>query len=299
MTERTDIEFRSDGLACRGWHFRPSREGKAPCVILAHGFCGVKEMRLDAYAERFAGAGVHALVFDYRHFGASDGEPRQLLDIPKQLEDWRAAVRHARSLPGVDPERIVLWGTSFSGGHVLVTAVEDGRIAAVISQVPHVDGLASARAAGVVQGLRLGAAALRDAWNGLRNRGPLYVPAVGRPGELAAMTAPGEYEAVQRLIPEGAQINQQVAARVFLSLGLYSPGRRAPELTVPWLVQVATRDATTPPEPAIRAARAAPRGELLTYDVRHFDVYVQPGFERTIADQLAFLGRHLGGPAPS
>ena len=114
---------------------------------MAHGLAGVKEMRLDAYAERFAAAGYHVLVFDYRHFGASQGRPRQLLDIRRQHEDWGAAVSYARARPEVDADRIVLWGTSLSGGHVLAVAGRVGA-AAVISQVPHVDGLASALALG-------------------------------------------------------------------------------------------------------------------------------------------------------
>ena len=103
---------------------------------MAHGFSGVREQRLDAYAERFADAGLAVLLFDYRHFGASDGEPRQYLSIRCQLDDWRAAVAHARGLDGVDPDRVALWGTSFSGGHVIAIASEDARIAAVVSQAP-------------------------------------------------------------------------------------------------------------------------------------------------------------------
>jgi cephalosporin-C deacetylase-like acetyl esterase len=75
-------------------------------------------------------------LFDYRHFGASTGEPRQLLDIARQLDDYRAVIGWARGLDGVDPERIVLWGSSFSGGHALALAAADARIAAVISQAP-------------------------------------------------------------------------------------------------------------------------------------------------------------------
>ena len=82
---------------------------------MAHGFSGVRDQRLDAYAERFAAAGLACLVFDYRHFGDSGGQPRQLLDIGRQLDDWRAAIAFARSLEEVDGDRIGLWGTSFSG----------------------------------------------------------------------------------------------------------------------------------------------------------------------------------------
>ena len=295
MWEKKDIQFESDGLICRGWLFKQSQQEKAPCIILAHGFGGVKEMGLEAYAVRFADAGYHALVFDYRHFGSSDGEPRQILDIKKQHQDYHAAILYARSLPEVNPEKIILWGTSFSGGHVLQVAVEDTRIAAVISQVPHLSGQSSAKAAGFIQNVRLGLASVRDHIHRLFNLSPFYVATMGRPGDLAAMTAPGEYEASRKLISSDQdQLNEMVAARIFLSLGLYSPGKLAPMLKVPWLVQGAKKDITTPYNIAEKAANAAMKGELILYDRGHFDVYVQPDFERTITDQLAFLKRHIG-----
>src|SRR3954453_69051 len=103
---REQADFTSDGARCAAWLYRPEGGGEAPCVVMAHGFSGVREQRLDAFAERFAAAGLAALVFDYRHFGASEGEPRQLLDIKRQLADWRAAVAYARSLDAIDPDRI-------------------------------------------------------------------------------------------------------------------------------------------------------------------------------------------------
>lgn len=296
MAERQDIQFISNGVTCRGWFYKSTmaQAEKAPCVVLAHGFCGVKELRLDAYAERFAEAGYHALVFDYRHFGSSDGEPRQILDITKQHQDWVSAVRFARSLPTVDPKKIILWGTSFSGGHVLAIASKDKQIAAVISQVPHINGFATAMAVGFVNNIRLGFAGFKDVLRMLFGLSPYYIPAFGRPGDLAAMTAKGEYEASRGLFPETGQFNENVAARIFLSFAGYSPGKYASKVTAPLLVQVGIKDVTTPSAPTIKAAEKAPRGELITYDLGHFDVYVQPDFERTIGDQLAFLKKHIG-----
>src|SRR3954468_16202201 len=161
---RRDLTFPSGGETCAAWLFEPTTDADQPwpCVVLAHGFGGTREVRLDAYAERFAAAGIAALVFDYRHWGASSGLPRQLLDIGRQLDDWRAAIACARGLDEVDAERVAAWGTSFSGGHVLCIAAEDLRLAAAISQVPFVDGLWALRAAGRAAALRLTVAALRD-----------------------------------------------------------------------------------------------------------------------------------------
>ena len=139
--QRLDVGFPSGEETCAAWLYLPDGDGRVPGVVLAHGWTGVREQRLDAYAERFAGAGLAALVFDYRHFGASSGEPRQLLDITRQLADWAAAIAFVRSRAEIDPGRVALWGTSFSGGHVIETAARDRQIAAVVAQVPFVDGL--------------------------------------------------------------------------------------------------------------------------------------------------------------
>ncbi len=293
MEKRTDIQFTSRGLTCRGWFYSAAGGGRRPCIVMAHGFGGVKEMRLDAYAERFAAGGYHVLVFDYRHFGASEGKPRQLLSISKQHQDWRAAIEYARSIPDVDEGRLVLWGTSFSGGHVAALAARYGGFAAVISQVPHLDGFATAMAAGLRQNLRLAFASVRDVIKMLFGREPYYVNVVAAPGELGAMTAPGALEGVMKLIPPDFDFGTTVAARIFLSIASYSPGKRARKITCPWLVQVALRDLTTPVKPAVRAAKKAPRGEFISYDLDHFDVYVPPHFERSVGDQIAFLNRHV------
>ena len=288
---RDNIQFPSGSGSCVGWFYQAEGEAFAPCIIMAHGFGGIKEFRLDAYAERFCAAGYNVLVFDYRHFGESSGTPRQLLDIKKQHEDWRAALRFTQGLTNGNSNKIVLWGTSFSGGHVLKIANENQHVAAVISQVPHTDGFVTTLDNGLKQNVMLGIAALKDVRNNILGQSPYYVNTVGDVGELAAMTGPGECEKYRKLYPKELSVDERVAARVFMSVGSYSPGKYAAKLSMPLLVQVALNDITTPPKPAIAAAKKAPKGELITYELGHFDVYVEPAFEKTIADQLEFLAR--------
>jgi pimeloyl-ACP methyl ester carboxylesterase len=107
---------------------------------MAHGFSAVKEMYLDAFAEVFAAAGLNALVFDNRNFGASDGEPRQEIDPWAQMRDYRHAITYASTLSEVDAARIGVWGSSYSGGHVLVVGAIDRRVKAVVCQVPLISG---------------------------------------------------------------------------------------------------------------------------------------------------------------
>lgn len=292
--EREDIRFRSGDAECAGWLLRPGdAAGEVPCVVLGHGFGAVKEARLSAYAERFCAAGYAALAFDPRHFGESGGEPRQLLDIGRQQADWRAAIAYARALASIDPKRIALWGSSLGGGHVIAVSAGDPRLAAVISQAPHVDGLATLWAAGPANIARLLVAGLRDILRVLRRRPPYLVPIVAAPGELAAMNSPDAFPGYSALFEPGVEWRNEVAARIFLSFAFPSPGRRARRVAAPLLVQAASEDVVTPPEPARRVARRAPRGELREYRCGHFDVYAGDVFERVVADQLAFLARHL------
>jgi uncharacterized protein len=138
---RRDIEFKADNATLRGWLYLPDGGGRpAPTIVMAHGFSAVKEMCLDRYAEVFAAAGMAALVYDNRNFGASDGDPRQEIDPWAQVRDYRHAISYAQTLPEVDRNRIGVWGTSVSGGHVLVAAAIDRRVKCVASQVPLVSG---------------------------------------------------------------------------------------------------------------------------------------------------------------
>jgi pimeloyl-ACP methyl ester carboxylesterase len=266
---------------------------------MAHGFSAVRDQRLDAFAERFAAEGLACLLFDYRHFGDSDGEPRQLLDIRRQLDDWRSAIAFARSLPAVDGAGVALWGTSFSGGHVVALAAEDPGLAAVVSQVPFTDGLSALRAAGPRAASRLTGAGLRDQARALLGRPPFYLPAVGPPGAAAAMTAPEAEPGFRRITGEGSSWRNRYTARVGLRATSYRPYARLRRVACPVLVVVADRDQTTPTEPAIRAAERSPRARLVRYPVGHFEVYTGEWFERAVSEEAAFLVEHLLGRAPT
>ena len=190
MAKPVDAFFPSHGETCAAWHLTGegeafSGEGGRPCVVMAHGFGGTKDSGLLPFAEAMAEAGLDVLLFDYRGFGESSGEPRQFAWPPRHREDYRAAIEFARGLDGVDPERIVLWGTSWSGGHVVYAAAADPRIASVISQSPDVDGPATLaqirRYAGLGHQLRLSWVGLQDAVRMVRGQEPLMIGTVGRP----------------------------------------------------------------------------------------------------------------------
>ncbi len=290
---RLDVEFASGDAMCRAWLYLPQAQQPRPVVIMAHGLGGVREMRLDAYAERFTAAGYACLVFDYRHFGASDGRPRQLLDINRQLADWSAAVAFARTRTDIDGTRTILWGTSFGGGHVIVAAAREPDIAAVISQCPFTDGLASARATSPRSLAKVAFYAIADVAGALRGKAPVMVPLAGAPKSAALMTAPDAVPGYLGLVPDGAPHRNEVAARIALHVGFHRPGRYARRVQCPILFCVCESDSVAPAGATLRHARTAPAGEVRLYPEGHFDIYVGAPFERVIADQIAFLHRHV------
>lgn len=290
---RTDITFESHGSRCAAWLYQPTSAEPHPCVIMAHGFTMVREQRLDAHAERFAEAGLAVLLFDYRHFGASQGEPRQLLSIRRQLQDWEAAIIAARGLPGIDATRIALVGGSFSGGHVQALAARDPTIAAVVALVPWCDGLRNLPALGLGAILRLSIAGLRDVSGRLVGQTPYYIPAAGPPGSVAAMTTPDAVAGLAKMTPAGSSWRNEVAARIALTVGLYRPGASAHRISCPILYIAAEQDQIAPARFVNDTARRAPHAEVKRYAGAHFDVFVPPLWEEVVTAQVEFLDRHL------
>lgn len=288
---RQDILIPSHGEMLAAYLYRPDGEGPRPCVVMAHGFSATRDDGLPAYAEAFRDAGLAVVLFDYRHFGRSSGEPRQLLDIGRQQDDYRAVIEWARHTDGIDPERIVLWGSSFSGGHVLTVAAGDPKIAAVVAQAPFTDSIATIRAMPVRNAILASVAAVRDQLGALLGRPPHYLAAVGAPGSVAAMTALEADPGFRAIVAPESLWRNEVAARIVLHLSLYRPVRLAAMLRMPVLFCVCDDDATTPPGPTLEAARRAPRGELRRYPYGHFGIYTDPQVK---ADQVEFLRRVLG-----
>lgn len=143
---RRDIEFRSGEDTIRGWLYTPDgHDGPSPCIVMAGGWCYVKELVQPHYAEMYAEAGLAALLFDYRNFGESGGARRQHIDPNWQIEDYRNAISFAETQAEVDADRIGVWGLSYSGGHALVVGATDPRVRCIASQIPVVDGYRNMR----------------------------------------------------------------------------------------------------------------------------------------------------------
>ncbi len=297
---RLDSNFLIQGTRCAGWLFLPDAglggqdERRWPAVILAHGFAAERAMLLGEYAARFNQAGLAAFVFDYRGFGDSRGEPRNLVSPRRHLADWAAALTHVRGLDQIDPQRIGLWGTSFSGGHVLVTAARDRGVRAVVAQVPFVDGRATLAHVPLGHALAAFGHGLRDLGRMITFRRPHYVPVAGPPDRFAVLNGPDAEPGFQALVPPGYDFPNRCPARVLLTMGLYRPIKFAPKIDCPVLMVMAEDDLYIPAAAVAKTAERLPRAELVRRSGGHFDVYQGKDFEEVVTLEAEFFARHLG-----
>jgi hypothetical protein len=300
MTRR-DIEFDAEGVTLRGWFYPAEGAGSAagPAVVMAHGFSAVKEMYLDRFAEAFAAAGLNALVFDNRCFGASDGEPRQEIDPWAQVRDYRHAITYLCTVPEVDPQRIGIWGSSYSGGHVLVVAAIDRRVKAVVSQVPLISGHANLRAL-VRSDFIAGFREMFDADRLARFQGkpPAMVPVVDKdPLAASALPTPDSWDWFSSTGDTRAPSwRNEVTLRSVEMFTEYEPGVYLPWISpTPLLLLVAVGDHLVPSELAIAAFDTAHQPkELIIMPGGHFDAYTV-GFEGSSGPARDWFVRHLGG----
>jgi fermentation-respiration switch protein FrsA (DUF1100 family) len=294
---RRDVSFDVKGTTISAWLYLPENlSSQVACIVMGHGFGGVKDALLENYAVRFQEAGHAVLVFDYRFLGESGGEPRQLVWIPYQLEDWSAAIAYARSREEVDPVKIVLWGTSLSGGHVIVTAAKDEKIACVSAQCPGLDG----RAAGMMALKRLGIGLIlkmmvhgqRDffrAWLGLS---PHKIPLVGKPGSIAGMNTQAACDFVRQHAPP--DFVNEICARIILRGDKYRPVKHAKDVRCPVLLQICEYDRLIPITAAEETAKELGKlAQVIKYPIGHFDIYTGENFEKAVSDQLEFFKKHL------
>ena len=291
---RSDVSFPSGGANCAAWLYRPdgapssaATGAGAPCVVMAHGFSLTRHDGLDTYAGRFAAAGLAAFAFDHRYLGDSGGMPRQRFRKQDQLEDWRAAIAYARALDGIDPERIVLWGFSFAGGHAVTIAEEDHRLAAVMALCPFVSGLPRVLRTPPALSAWIMPRALAD----LAGRHNL-IPVTAPPGGRAAMTFAGESEGFAKIVRPNSSWRNEISPGVFATVGFHRPLAKAGEIACPLWVGVGERDVTVHRPSVERLATKARYGRLQRYPFDHFEPFLPENIDGIASDQIAFLRGH-------
>lgn len=295
---RDDIRIPSGGDEIAAWWYRPQPATQpagagAACVVMAHGFSLTRHDGLPVFARAFAAAGMHVLLFDHRHLGDSGpAQPRQRFRAPEQRADWENAVARARTLDGVDPARIVLWGYSFSGGHVIRQLIHRADIAAGLVLCPFVDG--PQRVLATRPGLTawILPRALRDL-AGSHN----LIPVTGPPGSRAAMSLPGEADGFAAAVPDGSPWRNEISPGLFVTVGLHRPVGKARHIRCPLWVGLGERDISVHGPSVERLAKDTPLGELHRYPYDHFEPFVGDAPAQVAADQVEFLQRV--GLAPS
>jgi len=268
-----------------------NNEARPPVIVMAHGFGALRDWGLAPFAEHFVRAGFAVLQFDFRGFGQSGGSTRRVVDGKAHVEDWHSALDAIAQHPRVDPERIGIWGVSFSGGQALAIGAErPNQIKALSALVPFVSGFSS----GLQYPIRFYPKAL---WYALRdtlrfeNDHPIYVPMIS-PDGFAALVCDECYEGYHGLMPADAQ--NLVAARIFLSLPFWSPGSSASDIQAPTLVIAAENDGLIPIGKLREVVSTIPTSEYVELvGADHFSPTASPFFEAVVARQTAFFTEQL------
>jgi fermentation-respiration switch protein FrsA (DUF1100 family) len=264
-----------------------------PAVVMAHGIGGIKAGGLAPFAARFREEGFAAIAFDYRNFGGSGGQPREVLSVPRQRADYSTVIGWAGQQAYIDAHQIIAWGTSFAGMHIVELAVSDSRLAAAVAQAPLTDGLAAAMMSPLKNGIRLFSLALIDRVGSLFGRQPIYIPGHGRPGDLSIGATPDGPFGEKLMTPkDGTRWHDRVAARSLLSFSWRRPVRRAGSVRIPFLLVVPEADAIAPVPAALEVARRAPGAELFRSGGGHYDVYEGgASFADVLRTEIDFLHR--------
>jgi pimeloyl-ACP methyl ester carboxylesterase len=268
---------------------------------MVHGWGGVQDALTLPFYGPFNQAGFAVMTFDYSGWAKSEGTPRNAINPWQREREVEKALEYLRAQPEIDADRIVLWGTSFGGGHVVRTAAKHPELLGAITQVPMLDGMAAVKAVPPLRLLRFGLYALADLMRGKKN--PVYVPVVAGPGEWASMDRDGAGVAMQQALqdlleaegPEAATYDNRVAARSLLNMGLYRPFKTLKQVKIPILIVGATRDSVAPFVEAKIRKLNNPSIKMEKIDANHFDPYFDPALSTNLGHQLAFL-RDLAKP---
>ncbi len=287
------LDFPCGEGRCTGYLHLP-RDGEFPPVVLMGGGLATEwRFGSQGFIEKFTAAGIATFNFDYRSFGESGGEPRQVIDVAQQLEDWRSALAFLRTRQDINAQRIALWGSSLGGGHALSIGAEDAQVKAVLAQVPHVDSRAAMESVPVSQMIKAVSYGLWDQLGAKLGREPYMVPVAAAPGEFGLLTWPGWKEHYLALVPPESRWKNAVPARSLLLAGNYNPIDVVENIKAPVQIAYGRNDVGIPVKSIEAASQRIVKVEMQPFDGGHFDVYSGPLHEWLVAQQLRFLQEHL------
>ena len=281
------LEFQSSGETCVGYLYYTDGKNPRPCIIMGSGFGGTQDTpSMIAVAERFAEAGFCAFTFDYRHLGESGGEPRQHIDIAGQQQDFLAAIKFIKENPLVDENKLGLWGTSLGGGHVVSVAAVSQDITAVISQIPY-NGFPKKSNRSFLDTMRFLSAMRKDRKRGKKGLAPFYIPAIGKPDELAVIAGDEAAKIIENM--QSKTWRNEVAPRGIYDMMKYKPSKTAGSVKATVLVCYGEKDKETQVPEVLELIESLPKTEVKAYPFSHFEFYNPKIREGIISDQIAFL----------
>jgi fermentation-respiration switch protein FrsA (DUF1100 family) len=238
------------------------------------------------------------LLYDNRNWGDSEGEPRQESNPALQQTDYYDAFNYAITLPGVDADKMVYWGSSFSGGNVIYAAAVDKRIKAAIVQCPAVSG--ETRSLAFKDRIP---ALFKDRARIANGEQPGRVPCIA-PDLESAKTGKSPvlfpdlhaYESFDGVLECGGRWENWVTQQTQLHMLEFEAQSMIHRITpTPLLMIVPMNDKTVLTASQLAAFEKAkePKELFKVEDAGHFDIYRGEFFERNIARQLEFLKTRL------
>lgn len=283
---REDIDFYSNGTRCSAWLYLPETDKKCPVIVMAHGLGGTRKMRLYEYAERFAEAGYACFLFDYRNYGASNGDKRQLINVKMQLQDWNTAIDFIKKDCRVNADLLLLFGSSFSGGHVTYLTAHRNDVRGTIAQCPYTDTFATINEVGLPYIIKRAPFVIADILSKITGYHPVMMKLSTFSGELAFMEAD---EKTTNDFIEGADYINEAPARTLLEFLKYSPGKYFGKIKTPIFVAACTKDNLAPAAKTLELAEKAEKSICKKYDCGHFEIYCNELFEEVIEEYISFF----------
>jgi hypothetical protein len=296
---REDIGFKSKGLECRGWLYLPDdakTDSKFPAIVMAHGFSAVKEQGLAEFAEQFCNAGYVVLVFDYRFFGDSQGEPRCQIFPLEMVEDYRNAISWVSEHGNVDRDRIGVWGTSYSGGLVAYLAAVDKRAKAAVAQVPSIIDPESRRNMNPEKWDSVGEFLLQDRIARYTSGKINYMKVVAPEGEACILPGQENYDAFMEMAGVAPNWRNEVTLESLEKIREFDPVSRIHLIGPRALLVIAAEEDNLIPLKTLKGSfeKASEPKELIVYPIRHFDIYMKPWQTRAAKAAIDWFKKHLG-----
>ncbi len=280
--------FTHQQARCAATLHKPQNVDGSPCptILMVHGWGGTQLTLVKNYIAAFNDAGFCVVTFDYPGWGDSEGLPRNVISPWTREKVVESALAYTKSLPEVDHTNIILWGSSFGGGHVVRIAAEHPELRGAIAQVPMLDGMLAVKAVPLTRLLRFGLDIMLDVINPFRTH---YVPIISEAGGYSSMDRDGAWRVEEWIRTHLERLHDnRVAARSLATMAFYRPFKYLKLIQIPTLVIGATRDTVAPFDEAKVKRMSSKSIEIRTIDANHFDPYLEPWFDGNIKLQLDF-----------